>query len=234
MKTPLGFTVCLALLLCGCNTTDYSKYDAWTNRYGRDYSGPVAAPQVAYRIDEHRFFEVVPYQYFACARARLFYTDTAKGIHTNIAPWQVDLDRVLIIDAANDQYLVSPIIESSSGCQTGGGDLCAYSFYFSQDAGRTWNREMAIEAPVYISGSMAYSRPPYKKNGENNINGAKATLDIEIPKDRVEVEFPLGGAIKRHPILKWEDFRNQPIPLPKKWPVDRKLNCISGTNERRP
>ena len=69
MKTSIGLVVWLAVLLAGC-----------ANHMNDPYTGPVAKPQVAYRIDDHRFFEVVPLEKFACARARLYYTDTARGI----------------------------------------------------------------------------------------------------------------------------------------------------------
>lgn len=123
------------------------------------YVGLVAAPQVAYRIDEHRYFEVVPLQDLACARARLFYTDTRQGLHVDIANWDRVSKGELIIDAANDKYLVTPIILSSSSCQTGNGasDQCAARLFYSQDGGRSWKNTVSLLfGRVQVAGSIAY------------------------------------------------------------------------------
>ena len=151
VKTPFGLVAWLTVLLAGCAAQSADQ----------PYSGPVAKPQVAYRIDEHRFFEVVPLENFACARARLYYTDTAKGIHTNVVSWDKVSDGTFVIDAANDQYLVAPIIVSSSGCQTGDGSSfkCASRLPYSTDAGRTWKLHIPRwtgGGDVYMTGSQVY------------------------------------------------------------------------------
>lgn len=213
MKTPLGLVAWLTVMLVGCAAQPANE----------TYSGPVAKPQVAYRIDDHRFFEVVPYDKFACARARLYYTDTAKGIHTNIAPWdQVQDEGVFMIDAASDQYLVAPRINSSSGCQTGGGDLCAGSLYFSQDSGKTWVRDMPLGGANYLTKNTVY--PLHRNRPGDTSSGDKASLDIPIPPGP-HTEFMPGGWVKRTPILKWAEFRNEKIPLPLKMPIDTQLHC---------
>ncbi|CDG86013.1 T6SS immunity protein Tli3 family protein [Janthinobacterium agaricidamnosum] len=125
------------------------------------YSGQVAAPQVAYRIDGNRYFEVVPLENMACARARLYYTDQARGIHTDVASWDRVSDGAFVIDAANDQYLVAPIIVSSSGCQTGDGAsfTCTSRLPYSTDAGRTWKLHISRwtgGGDVYMARSEVY------------------------------------------------------------------------------
>lgn len=211
----------LTVFFAGC-AADHTQYDSWTNRWGRPYSGPVVEPQVAYRIDDSRFFEVVPLEYFACARARLYYTDIAKGIHTNVASWDKTSDGTFIIDAANDRYLVAPIILSSSGCHAGGGDLCSPSLFFSQDSGKTWIRDVARSSGhvTYLTGDSLYHQLPQN----NKSAGEKASLGIAIPEGPRSVVLP-GGALERFQILKWINFTSEKIPLPIKDPIDTRLHC---------
>ncbi|PSJ19105.1 hypothetical protein CVH10_24590, partial [Halomonas sp. ND22Bw] len=73
--------------------------------------GEVAAPQVAYRIDENRYFEIVPYGRGACTNAMVQFVDKAKGIRSDavlLDPGSMGA-ATLIIDASNDQYLVAPV-----------------------------------------------------------------------------------------------------------------------------
>jgi len=168
------------------------------------YTGPVAAPQVAYRIDEHRYFEVVPLQDLACARARLFYTDTRQGIHVDVATWDRVSKGKLSIDATNDMYLVTPIILSSSGCQTGDGasDQCASWLYYSRDAGRSWMRALSplygrvelVGATVYV-GTLSVDTLDLSKN-------SIATKDWERHSDRAFI-----------------------VPPPQKAPIDSSPHC---------
>jgi hypothetical protein len=69
---------------------------------------PRVPPQVAYRIDDHRYFEITPEA--NCYGDMLYFIDTVKGIRSEVVPFDAVMNRTtLIIDAANDQYLVAPV-----------------------------------------------------------------------------------------------------------------------------
>jgi hypothetical protein len=204
----LGTIAWLAVLLTGC-AADHTQYDAWTNQWGQPYSGPVAKPQVAYRIDDHRFFEVVPYQDMPCARARLYYTDTAKGIHANIAPWDQVSKGTFIIDASNDQYLVAPIIASSSGCQTGAGDKCASSLYYSENYGQTWKM---TKPKLTLAGGAV------RLIGDSVFHaGQRAKIPALASGDEAWKDYHLNG--------------ENELPIVIKTPVDNRLHCDSKEKE---
>jgi hypothetical protein len=211
MKSTLGLVILAAMLQTAC--VGQPEY--------KPYAGQVAAPQVAYRIDDNRYFEVVPLESMACARARLYYTDKAKGIHTNVASWDEVSDGTFIIDASNDQYLITPIILSHSGCQAGGGDLCSNSLYFSKDAGKTWRDDMVggRGSVTYLTGETVYQHHPRYKDA-----GLKASINVQIPEGPRWKVLP-GGAIKRYQALTWTEFTNQKIPSPIKKPIDTQFHC---------
>lgn len=173
------------------------------------YAGPVAAPQVAYRIDGHRYFEVVPREKFACARARLFYNDTAHGIRSDVASWDRVWNGALIIDAATDNYLVSPIINSSSACQTGGGDLCASRLYYSQNGGRSWQiakpRMTLAGGAVHLIGDTVF------------YAGQRARVPDLVNGDQAWLDFFIGAENK--------------LPSVARPPVDTRLHCESSGKE---
>lgn len=173
------------------------------------YAGPVAAPQVAYRIDTHRYFEVVPLENLACARARMYYIDTARSIRSDVASWDRVSNGALIIDAATDNNLVAPIIDSSSGCQTGGGDLCASRLYYSQDGGRSWQmtkpRTTLAGGAVHLIGDAVF------------YAGQRARVPDLGNGDRAWLDFFIGAENKLPPIGK---------P-----PVDTRLHCGSSGKE---
>jgi hypothetical protein len=125
------------------------------------YTGPVAAPQVAYRIDEGRYFEIVPNNKYACMYADLFYVDKGRGIRSYIYPWRegYNMDADFIIDAANDQYLVAPVDAGSGNCSSGGGTCPGPGLIYSLDAGRSWKRGDALSSSdeINISDSFVYS-----------------------------------------------------------------------------
>jgi hypothetical protein len=109
------------------------------------YAGPVAPPQIAYRIDGHRYFEIVPKENNACFPARLNYVDTALGIRTDVTSWNlITAHNVFTLDAASN-YLVTPLIDPN--CETGGGNACMPFIRYSTDAGRTWQ----VGRPRYSS-----------------------------------------------------------------------------------
>lgn len=177
-------------------------------RNARSYEGPVALPQIVYRIDEHRFFEMVPYSYMICGWARLYYTDTAKGIHSNVADWDsVAKKDTLIIDAANDQYLIGPIIKSGSDCQTGSGSSrkCSPRLPYSTDAGRSWKHNIPWQNSntVLISGDQVFT------GGRANIH------DLQE------------GYVKEA----WHAISSKDLPKPRKAPLDTTFHCIFNEME---
>lgn len=161
------------------------------------YSGPVAAPQVAYRIDDHRYFEIEPKENFACFRAMLFYVDRTHGIRTNVTSWDRTYYGRLFIDAATDQYLISPIIGMEPGCHTGdrASTMCDLRLRYSVDAGRTWKvtfppKNVAPHAEVYLVGDAVY------------FSGHRARLPDLITGDSAWVAFPFSGKNKPPPLVK--------------------------------
>jgi hypothetical protein len=188
----INLVIITSILLTAC--TSQSTY--------APYAGPIAPPQIAYRIDDNRYFEVVPLENMACARARLYYSDKIKGIHTNVASWDRVSDGTFVIDAANDQYLVAPIILSSSGCQTGDSSSfkCASRLPYSTDAGKTWkfNIPRWSGGNVYMAGNQIY-------NG-----GAKSSVS-ELREGYV-------------PDI-WHEGLLSDFGKPSKPPVDTKLHC---------
>ena len=189
-----------AMLLAACTTQPtYTPY-----------AGPVAAPQVAYRIDGHRYFEVVPLENLACARARLYYTDTARGVHVNVASWDRVSKGTFVIDAANDEYVIAPIILSGSSCQTGDGssDLCAARLFYSQDSGRSWKNTVSLlYGKAQLIGSVAYV-------------GTLSVDAVDISKDKVA----------RQDWVRHSDD-GFTVPAPKKAPLDTQPHCTSGSKE---
>lgn len=194
MKTALRLMIWLPALLSGCALRPASE----------PANDTVAIRQVVYRIDEQRYFEVVPQESLACARGRLYYTDTAKGIHANVANWDRVREGKFVIDADNEPYLVAPIEGSSSECQNGSGssDVCASRFYYSQDHGRTWkNVASLLYGEVHLIGSKAYV-------------GALPTDVIDIAKPNLD---------RSDWIRRTDDAFV--IPPPKKPPLDTRLRC---------
>jgi len=124
------------------------------------YGGPVAKPQVAYRIDEQRFFEIVPLRAGACSSADLYYTDTAHNIRSRVSYFMAgyNLRTDFIIDAANDQYLVAPITRGNTDCESGGNGCSGSRLPYSTDGGRTWRGTEALSTDnILVTGSIAFS-----------------------------------------------------------------------------
>ena len=194
----------VAVLLAACTTQPtYTPY-----------AGPVAAPQVVYRIDAHRYFEVVPLEHLSCARARLYYTDTARGIHVDVASW----DRLsnkgrFVIDAANEEYLVTPVVQSSPDCQTGDSAsyLCADRIRYSQDAGRTW------KATRTYSGSSTYLIGPLLFIHSRDYGGWRVSIAGTVPDDK-----------------RWEEYgASEHEPVPAQAPLDDHFHCDRNGKDTR-
>ncbi|MEJ8824241.1 hypothetical protein WKW80_19750 [Variovorax humicola] len=170
----------------------------------------VAAPQVAYRIDENRYFEIVPKTEGACYFADLYYTDKAKGIHSFIYDWKpgYNLRTDFIIDAANDQYLIAPVTQGNTDCSSGGGGCGGARLPYSTDAGRTWKRADALSPSdgMSVSGSIAY----------------------EIDQDRLVNSLDLSG--DRFEMRDWKYMQKFAPPL-RKAPLDTKFHCSAKGKE---
>jgi hypothetical protein len=179
---------------------------------GHNRSQPVeiAAPQVAYRIDENRYFEIVPYGPGACTNAMVHFVDKAKGIRSEA----VKLDRgsmlraTLVIDASNDQYLVAPVTRGNTDCSSGGG-LCGGSkLPYSTDGGKTWKR---AEAPspddaIHLKGSLVRSL---------GVRDLASTIDLA------------NGTFS---LKDWKYEPNYVLSLAKA-PIDTKLHCTVNGKE---
>ena len=118
------------------------------------YKGPVAAPQVGYWIDENRYFEIVPMTDRRCSSGKVFYVDKAKGIKSLVMGTHEIGGLDLVIDAANEEFLVGPIAKGSGNCSSGGGACGGRTLPYSTDAGRTWKRARPRSSgdDVYLTG----------------------------------------------------------------------------------
>lgn len=177
------------------------------------YTGEVAAPQVAYRIDENRYFEIVPNGPGACTNAMVYFNDRVQGIRTPV----VKLDpgsmgaATFIIDAANDRYLVAPIVRGNTDCSSGGG-LCGGSkLPYSTDGGRTWKRANPRVSgdDIYLSGEIVLV-----SSGGRSEQTAKLS---NAPEDDAT----------------WSRFNSSKTPLPplQKNPIDNKFHCTPNGKE---
>jgi hypothetical protein len=127
------------------------------------YDGPSAPSQVVYRIDDHRYFMIEPRLNYACVRADLNYVDTKRGIRTQIPGWdRMEKRGKLIVDAANDNYLVAPIVGMDTACVPDADPAhCASFVVYSQDAGRTWEitkqlRHREYNGALHLTGDTVY------------------------------------------------------------------------------
>jgi hypothetical protein len=147
----------------------------------------------------------VPLEKQSCGLARVYYTDRRRGIHADVASWDLLSDGQFIIDAANDQYLVAPVVRSPADCQSGSGtsDICASALYYSQDAGRTWR----IKKPVLNSGAMSLIGPKFYVGGNET--------------DIIDISSSSPDAFQ------WSRFMTNKagIPAPVKRPIDTRFHC---------
>ena len=149
-----------AFVLSGCSTGGaYPGVPALSSTGNPAFTGKLAARQVGYRIDATRFFEVVPHEDSSCSAAQIFYTDTAKGIHSLVMNMEDRGGLDIVIDAANEQYLVAPLSRGNTSCSSGGGTCGGARLIYSTDAGRTWKRAPALapDEKIIVSGSVAYT-----------------------------------------------------------------------------
>ncbi|MEJ8822146.1 hypothetical protein WKW80_08845 [Variovorax humicola] len=171
---------------------------------------PVAPPQVVYRIDENRYFELVPRSEGACTDATVFYADKKKGIRSLVVKWDRGAmgGSAFIIDAANDQYLIGPVTRGNTDCSSGGGSCGGARLPYSTDAGRTWKRADALSptAPMSISGSFAYS-----------IGNRKLVSSLDLSQSNVAEG-------------EWTYLPNFAF-VPRKFPIDNIFHCAGNGKE---
>lgn len=133
---------------------------------------PAPPPQVVYRIDDHRYFEVTPKN--DCYGDMIYFVDTAKGIRSGVVPFDAVMNRTtLIIDAANDQYLIGPVTRGgNTNCSSGGGACGGDKMPYSTDAGRTW--QLAAHPgwgdDLMASGTVAYHSYVNRKRITTSLN----------------------------------------------------------------
>ncbi len=162
-------------------------------------------PQVAYRIDEHRYFEITPWPDGECAEKMLYFVDTAKGIRSKAVQWDnVMTQGKLIIDAANDQYLVAPVTRGGINCSSGGGG-CGERLPYSTDGGKTWRRAWY---PGYGDDLMISESTAYRSYRIQTIHTDRLDLsDLPTPSD-----------------TNWKSARDF-VFKPRIAPVDTKVQC---------
>ncbi|QNK72400.1 hypothetical protein H7F36_14360 [Variovorax sp. PAMC28562] len=202
---------CGVALLAACvGTGPYPGVPILGAKLPPPYKGPVAASQVAYRIDENRFFEVVPREGAACYRAGIFYTDTTLGIHTLVMGLNQLGGVDLVIDAANTDYLVGPTIEGGGSCYNCGGSWLPYS----TDAGRTWKLggggPSSPSNPLTLSGTKVHV---FSSLGVKNV-----VSTVDLTKDKIVMKD-------------WKDEVGGVPPNPRIAPIDTKFRCIPNGKE---
>jgi hypothetical protein len=168
--------------------------------------------QVAYRIDDHRYFEITPEQH--CYGDMLYFVDTVKGIHSEVVRFDAVMNRTtLIIDAANDQYLVAPVTRGSINCSSGGG-ACGERLPYSVDGGRTWRRAWY---PGYGDDLMISESTVYRSYRVETIHTDKLELTgLPTPSD-----------------TDWKSVRSFMF-RPRIAPIDTKVLCKAQDNGGKP
>ena len=118
----VAMTASMLLTACALRSGPYPGVPELLPADSVDQRGrPVAPPQVVYRIDENRYFELVPRSEGACTDATVFYADKKKGIRSLVVKWDRGAmgGSAFIIDAANDQYLIGPATRGNTDCSSG-------------------------------------------------------------------------------------------------------------------
>ncbi|QLG93425.1 hypothetical protein HZF02_16290 [Pseudomonas yamanorum] len=179
---------------------------------GKPYRGPVAAPQVVYRIDDNRYFEFVPRQSYFCITGTMMYVDRQQGIRSRVEDWgrheYSGRSDQLVVDAANTRYLLAPWRNDISGVYAGGGGGRTQLLY-SADAGKTWQSR----SPTGLGGRLAYL------NGDNLY----LVLDDEAWSTHLPTPQVPGWDWEKN----WTHFKLKERSLPPvgKWPIDKQFHC---------
>ncbi|RDI17332.1 hypothetical protein DFR41_11758 [Pseudacidovorax intermedius] len=155
-----------ALLLGACGLRGVAPAQAQSAK-------PEPAPVVIYRIDDHRYFEVTPRN--DCYGDMIYFVDTAKGIRSSVVKFDPVMNRTkLIIDAANDDYLIGPVTRGgNTNCSSGGGACGSDKMPYSTDGGQTW--QLAAHPgwgdDLMLSGPNAY---------HSYVNQARITTTLDL------------------------------------------------------
>ncbi|MEJ8822147.1 hypothetical protein WKW80_08850 [Variovorax humicola] len=209
-----AMTGSILLTACALRAGPYPGVPELLSASSVDQRGrPVAPPQVVYRIDENRYFELVPRGEGACTDATVFYVDKKKGIRSLVVKWDRGAmgGSAFIIDAANDQYLVGPVTRGNTDCSSGGGSCGGARLPYSTDAGRTWKRAEALSPtdPMSVSGSIVYEVD----------SGFDTTQSLDLSKD---------SPSRRD----WRVVsKNGQLPQSRKAPIDNIFHCTANGKE---
>ena len=171
---------------------------------------PFVPPQVVYRIDANRYFELTPDE--TCAGNILYFVDKAKGVRSGVVKFDAVMNHTtLVIDAANDQYLVAPVTRGGTNRSSGGGGG-GDSMPYSTDGGRTWEWAWSpgTDYDLMVSGSMAYQT-------HVNVDPITQGLDLTLPQPQSN------------------DWKYLPkfIFKPRIAPLDTKVRCSAKTQGQR-
>ncbi len=174
---------------------------------------PPAPAQTVYRIDENRYFEVEPFGRGACAYADLVYIDRLKEIRSKISLWkgyygpnQNEVNPKFIIDAANKDYLVAPILgrRGDCGADTASRPWCSKRLPYSTDGGRSWKfiaPERTNSGAIVLTGDQVFFAHSTAKLSE--LRQGNGTWKVT-----------------------WEEF-----PQPRKSPLDARFHCTPNGKE---
>lgn len=162
-----------------------------------------AAPQVVYRIDEDRYFEVVPVTQYQCS-GTLYYTDKAQGIHKSVAGWSEISRGDIIIDAANTDYLVGPILPARGDCaaDTANRPSCSSRLPYSTDGGRSWK----------------YGNPRWTRSGDAIVLTGEQVFYAESTAKLSELTTAQGFSA-------WTEISEEKYLKPRKAPLDTQFHC---------
>lgn len=166
-------------------------------------------PQVVYRIDDHRYFELTPDE--TCFDNMLYFVDTAKGIRSEVVKFDAVMNRTtLIIDAANDQYLVAPVTRGgNTSCSSGGGACGSDKMPYSTDGGRTWRLAWS---PGNTYDLMATGLTAYQSHRKGTITQG---LDLTLSKPQSD---------------DWKYLDDSFVFKPRIAPADTKVMCRARGN----
>jgi hypothetical protein len=177
---------------------------------------PAVPPQVIYRIDDHRYFEVTPEN--QCYSDMIYFVDTAKGIHSKITKFDMAMyNTTLIIDAANDQYLVAPVTRGGASCSSGGGFCSGEQMPYSTDGGRTWKRVSSRPVSENFSQLMASGSRAYHSDSIN----VDTTITDELDLAHLLPDPP---PPQRNP-WQWKFLSKKFVFKPRIAPIDTKVRC---------
>ena len=225
----VAIQVLTATLLCACAQTSYTHPDPlkvytvadWVPDFSpKPPPLPIAKPQVVYRIDENRYFEIVPRSPAACERALVYYVDKKLEIYSYVIPYDAETmnGRKFRIDAANDRYLGAPASRFNIEC-TGKDhyDCKKLVTAFSIDFGRSWQfvdmagiGNQTITDSLYFDTGRMHDKIEFRSTAQ--IENGKF-FDMNTPyKYYFEVWLPTNSNTTK-PEWKAEDYVDESTPF---------------------